>query len=355
MNRRKFISISYAAGMAIGTRNIIPGPASIPVRDEAFIMTVTGKINTANTGIFLPHEHIVTDFAGAETGIQPRYDRLSAFKTFLPYLEAVKESGVDVFVDCTPAYIGRDVILLKQLSEATGLHIVSNTGYYAAAGLKFLPRHAYSESSQQLAGRWIKEWDEGIEGTGIRPGFIKLGVDGGPLKPVQQKLIEAAAQTHLSSGMKIAIHNGNATAVEEELRILLKNGVDARAFIWVHSQNDADGKTRIELAKKGCWISLDGINQTDASVKTYCGSIQALKREGLLDRILLSHDDGFAVENNGVKATFNPYQNGNVQPYRSLFSQLKPALLNGILTADEFANITTANPAKAFRIEVCRG
>lgn len=353
MNRRKFISVSCAAGLVVGARNIIPTPASIPVGDEAFIMTVTGKIKTAGAGIFLPHEHIVTDFTGAETGAQPRYERSDAFQTFLPYLKVVKESGVDVFVDCTPAYIGRDVMLLKQLSEATGLRIISNTGYYAAAGLKFLPRHAYSESSQQLAARWLKEWTEGIEGTGIRPGFMKLGVDGGPLKPVQQKLMEAAAQTHLQSGMKIAIHHGNATAVEEELRILQKNAVDARAFIWVHSQNDADGKTRIKLAKAGCWISLDGINQTEASVKTYCASIQALKKEGLLDRLLLSHDDGFAVEHNGVKTTFNPYQNGNVQPYRSLFSNLKPALLNGILTAEEFTGITTTNPAKAFRIEVC--
>ena len=56
--------------------------------------------------------------------------------------------------------------------------MITNTGYYGAAGDKYVPQHAYEETVDQLADRWTGEWEDGIEGTGIRPGFIKGGVDG---------------------------------------------------------------------------------------------------------------------------------------------------------------------------------
>jgi predicted metal-dependent phosphotriesterase family hydrolase len=55
---------------------------------------------------------------------------------------------------------------------------------------------------------WLGEWTNGIDKTGIRPGFIKLAVDGGGLSKIDRKLIRAAAQTHLSSGLAIAVHTG---------------------------------------------------------------------------------------------------------------------------------------------------
>src|SRR5678815_4745101 len=97
---------------------------------------------------------------------------------------------------CTPNYIGRDVRLLKRLAGATGLNILTNTGYYGAAGNKFLPRHAYTESAEQLSERWVSEWREGIDGSGVRPGFIKLGVGSGKLPELHARLLRAAARVH---------------------------------------------------------------------------------------------------------------------------------------------------------------
>jgi predicted metal-dependent phosphotriesterase family hydrolase len=353
MNRRKFLSLSGIGAAAYTAGITIPAFADAFGSSAGYIMTVNGKIKIENAGVFLPHEHIITDFTGAEKVAQPQYGRGVAFKKMLPYLQHAKKSGVNTMAECTPAYIGRDVKLLKQLAKASGLHIITNTGYYSASGFKYLPRHAYTESIEQLAARWLNEWKYGIDGTGIRPGFIKLGVDGGPLNEVQQKLIRAAAQVHLKSGLKIAIHNGNASAVNHELEILENEGVNANALIWVHAQNDNDGKTRLALAKKGCCISLDGVNETKESVENYCKAIQDLKQARLLNRVLLSHDDGFAVTKKEDGVLFEAYQNGNPVPYQSVFTLLKPALLKNGITRYEIDLIMVKNPANAFKIGVC--
>ncbi len=41
----------------------------------------------------------------------------------------------------------------RKLAQQTGLHIVTNTGYYGGADDKFVPKHAYEESAAQLAAR----------------------------------------------------------------------------------------------------------------------------------------------------------------------------------------------------------
>jgi predicted metal-dependent phosphotriesterase family hydrolase len=344
MNRRKFITLSgigVAAYTAGGMR-----------ADSGYLMTVTGKVPAQGLGTFLPHEHVITDFTGAEKVVQPQYGRDDAFGKMLPHLQQAKANGVKVMAECTPVHIGRDVLLLQRLAKASGIHIITNTGYYAAAGQKYLPRHAYTETATQLAARWLTEWEQGIEGTGIRPGFIKLGIDNAPMNEVQQKLVKAAALTHLKSGLKIAIHNGGAEAVYQQADILKNEGVNADALIWVHAQNNQDGQAHIALAKRGCWISLDGVNAGEAAIKKYTDWVLALKNEGLLHKLLLSHDDGFAVNKTAADIQFDVYKNGNTQPYQSLFTSLKPALLSRGITETEFHQITQQNPAEAFKIEV---
>ncbi|RZM27134.1 MAG: phosphotriesterase [Pedobacter sp.] len=354
MNRRKFISVSSIAGITCLYSQGLRGMGQNNATSKDYIVTVNGNISVANLGMTLAHEHIITDFAGAEKNINHIYSDSEAIKKILPYLIELKKSGVNSIIECTPAHIGRNVRLLKALSSASGLQIVTNTGYYAAVGQKYLPRHAFTESSDQIALRWLQEWKNGIEGTGIRPGFIKLGVDTGPLKEIEKKMIRAAAITHAGSGLKIFIHTGDAAAAREEAAILAKEGIGYEAMIWVHAQNDVTGDTHIELAKKGCWISLDGVNEQASSIDRYTAFITRMKDEGLLHKLLISHDDGFAVEKTGNVSVFNPYQNGNTHPYRSLFTHLKSALLQKGITGQEFSTIITKNPAEALRIEICK-
>jgi len=354
MNRRKFISFTGIAGtMCICPEMLFAGNGNEKFPKE-YLMTVDGVLDIHKMGITLSHEHIITDFAGAEKNSVQIYKNSEAAGILMPFLKSLKESGARTLIECTPAYIGRNVSLLKQLSKATGLYIITNTGYYAAVGQKYLPKHAFTESAEQISARWLREWKEGIEGTGIRPGFIKLGVDTGPLKEIEKKLISAAAITHLQSGLKIFIHTGDAAAAKEEAELLNSEGVGYEAFIWVHAQNDASGDTHIELAKKGCWIGLDGVNAQENALIKYTEFITRLKNEGLMHKLLLSHDDGFAVEKVDNNIAFSPYKNGNTRPYNSIFTKLKPVLLRSGITAQESNLLVIENPRKALQIKICK-
>lgn len=312
------------------------------VRKEGKLMTATGEISTAVTGIILPHEHILVDFIGADSITPDRYNSDSAFRRALPFLEELKKYNVQTLIECTPAYLGRDVNLLQRLSEATGINILTNTGYYGAVQEKFLPAHAFTESAEALAERWIAEWTHGIDGTGIKPGFIKLGADSGPLTEAQRKIMKAGALTHLRTGLTIAVHSGDGKAAREELEIFETQGVAPEAFVWVHAQNEKDLSSIKELASLGVWIEFDYVHEE--TVDHYIDLVTFMKSNALLHRTLLSHDAGW----------YSPGEpgGGTYRGYTALFEKLLPGLKENGFTENEIDQVIRLNPARAFSIAV---
>lgn len=342
-NRRQFIRAAITTTTAL---TVLPRAAMAAEDFTGKVMTVLGPINPGELGRTLAHEHGVVDFIGAEKTTRLRHDAQEAFATILPHLEKLKQLGCRSLVECTPNYIGRDATLLKRLSTASGLHILTNTGYYGAAGNKFLPRHAHTDTADQLAERWLREWREGIEETKVRPGFQKLGVEQGKLSELHVKLVRAAARVQLKSGLAIAIHTGDGEAALDELRVLKEEGVAPNALIWVHAQNDG-GKIQIEAAKRGAWVSLDGFNAKRRD--RYVEWLAAFRKEQLLHRVLLSHDHFWSVEGTDDKISLKLHSGGE-DPFQSVWTTLIPALRENGFTQEQIDQVTIKNPAEAFAI-----
>jgi phosphotriesterase-related protein len=303
---------------------------------------VRGPIAATDVGVALVHEHVLVDFVGAAHVSPKRYDAEEVFRAVLPHLQQVRKLGCKTFFDCTPAYLGRDPLLLRRLAEASGLHIVTNTGYYGAVRGKYLPEHAYRETAEQLAKRWLREWREGIGETGIRPGFVKIGVDAGPLTEVNRKLVEAAAQTHLASGLTIAAHTGDGVAAWAEIQLLRKQGVHPSAFIWVHAQNERDEAWHWRAAEAGAWVEFDGVRPE--TVERHVQLVLRMRERGYLERVLLSHDAGwYEVGRPG---------GGQFRPYDTIFVALIPALRKAGLSAKEIDQLLIRNPAEAMQVRV---
>jgi phosphotriesterase-related protein len=331
-------------------------PARSSTRDDlGKIRTVRGTLQSGELGTTLSHEHLLVDFIGADQVSPERWNRAEVVERVLPYLLEIKRLGVASLVECTPAYLGRDPALLRELSEKSGLHILTNTGYYAAAGNKFLPPQAFTETADQLAARWIREAREGIDGTGgpshgIRPGFMKISVNapGGKIDGTDRKLVRAAAITHLETGLTIASHTGLADPAREQLDELEAAGVHPSAFVWVHAQ--AQGLSAknlspyLELGKRGCWVSLDGV--ADDNVPRYAELLEFLKNENLLNRVLFSHDAGWyrPGEPNG----------GEFRPFTAIHTKLVPELKKRGFTDADLRQLLVRNPAEAFTIRVRR-
>jgi len=329
MDRRNFLELAAAgAGILPISRLTRIGEK----RGQA--VTALGPIAPEQLGRTLIHEHVLVDFIGADEIRQGRYDSEEVFLKALPHLRKVKSAGCDTLVDCTPAYIGRDPGLLRRLSQASGLQIVTNTGLYGAAQDKYVPRYAYAETAQQLAARWVKEFENGIPPSRVRPGIIKIGVNSGPLTEIDEKLVKAAAITHQQTGLTIASHTGDGVAAMAQISTLKSHGVEPTSFVWVHAQNEADTQLHRQAAEAGAWVEFDGISFTTA--QKHIELVLGMKQTGYLGRVLLSQDSGwYHVGEPG---------GGDFRPYDFLFVQFLPLLRRAGVSSKEIDTLMIHNP-----------
>ncbi|MDR7131744.1 phosphotriesterase-related protein [Algoriphagus sp. 4150] len=311
---------------------------SKPELNPPFINAVTGSIPADSMGITLIHEHMLVDFIGADSVSPERYDQDEVIAKVLPYLLEVKQLGVKTIFDCTPSYLAKDVILLKKLSELSGIKLVTNTGFYGAVDNKYLPAFAFAESAEELANRWIEEFENGIGETGIKPGFIKISVnEETPLRQIDAKLVMAAGLTHQKTGLQIASHTGTWATASQEVAILQEMEIDPSAFIWVHAQAEQNFRNYLTAANMGVWISLDGIGW---SVDEYIDRLLFAKENKILDQVLISHDAGW----------YDPEKpdGGDFVPFTNIFQKLMPTLNERGFTASDWKMLLEENPKRAF-------
>ena len=332
ISRRKFIKAS-AAFM------LVPF-----VPRQPYVNTVTGSMPASAMGTALIHEHFLVDFIGADKINSDRWNREEVVKKVLPYLLVAKQHGVKTIFDCTPAFLGRDVQLQIALANQSGLQVVTNTGYYGAVSNKYLPPWAFTETHEQIAQRWISEFKNGIDNTSVKPGFIKISVDPQHLSELHQKIVHAAALTHLQTGLTICSHTGIAIPAFEEIDLLQRMKVHPSAFVWTHAQAEQDITLHVNAAALGAWISLDGIGWGD--LEKYASSIKNLQAAGLLNKVLISHDAGWYKPGEVDGGSFTGYTN--------IFTQLIPLLKKMKFKERDIRQLLVTNPCEAFAIRVRR-
>jgi phosphotriesterase-related protein len=282
-------------------------------------------------GSVLVHEHILVDFIGADQIKPGRYDAEEVFRAARAKLEELKQYGCRRFQDCTPNFLGRDPRLLSRLSDATGIEIWTNTGLYAAANHKYLPEFARQESDEQLARRWIEEARRGIDG--VKPRFVKIGVNRDPLHEWDRKIVRAAAITARETGLTVSSHTGNGPAAMEQIEIFAEAKASPAQFVWVHAQNEKDHNFHRGAARAGAWVEFDGIRRESLDWHRQC--VQFMAAEGLLNRTLISQDAGwYHVGEAG---------GGNYRGYTFIYTDFLPALDNSWVRA-----LMVENPSRAF-------
>lgn len=313
------------------------------------IMTVLGPVSAEQLGTCLHHEHIVSRFGEAPEAL-PDYNYEKAIGEIVPYLQYMKSIGCDSIMCCTTKYFGRDAQLLKRVAEKSGMQIIANTGFYGAANDRYVPQKAFSSSAKEIAEIWTKEFTDGIDGTTIRPGFIKVGVDGGPLSDIDAKLVRAGAICHRETGLTLQVHTGdNHEAVKQQLTILHKEGVSPKAWVWIHAQNVKNAEDLLYAADKGAWISLDALRTTNyyeqrsnvrIEVERHLELLNFLKAHGYLGQVLLSHDGSSFPQEGKSKRSFEP-----------LFTTFIPMMDSAGYTDVEIGQIVKKNPRNAFQIQ----
>lgn len=317
--------------------------------EDLQVITVNGPIPVSEMDTTLIHEHVLVDWIGADSTGYHRWNRDDVVKRVLPYFMEAKEKGVNTIFELTPAYLGRDPFILAELSRQSGIQILTNTGFYGAVDNTYMPQDAYESSVDEIAGIWIGEFKNGIDDSDIRPGFMKISVGvERPLSQLHKKIVDAAIQTHLETGMTIVSHTIGDIPALEQIERLRNQGLSPTAWVWTHAQSGTlDGN--MQAAAAGAWISLDNVNSQaaeDGNIEWYTNRILELMKAGYLDQVLISHDAGFYEA--GTE------KGGSFRSYTDIFNYLIPQLKERGLTDEDIEQLIVQNPQNAYGIRVRR-
>ncbi|SDQ90872.1 phosphotriesterase family protein [Virgibacillus salinus] len=262
------------------------------------INTVTGKISVEDMGKTLIHEHFVFGYPGFSGDITlGAFNKEEALRAGIETANAVIEFGVKTVVDPTPNECGRNPELLKEISEATGLQIVCATGYYyegegATPYFKF--RQSLGTAEKDIYEMFMKEINDGIAETGIRPGIIKLASSKDEITAYEQMFFDVAAKVHQETGIMILTHTQEGTMGPEQAKMLVEAGVDPAKIVIGHMCGNTNPEYHKETLKTGVTIGFDrfGLEKLVGAPldAERIETLLELLEEGYEKQVMLSHD-----------------------------------------------------------------
>jgi len=304
------------------------------------IHTIKGLIEIEALGLILPHEHLFTDLRGPGVPDYARGEPAEVIKVVEPYLAEASAAGTTALVECSTVGVGRNLTVLRSLAEVTPIHIIAPTGVYRDA---YIPESLREVSEHDLAELWTTELTEGIAGTSIRAGFIKLAMsDNGPTA-LEIRNLRAAVKASENTGAVIASHTIGGKVAKKEMDVLEEAGLDLHRFIWIHAQTEPDLSILEEAARRGAYVELDSVGAPYQSQTELLETTLALIEAGFADHLLLSHDAGW----------YNPARRDGLpeegfRGYAALARDFLPGLLKRGIKEEQVRLITVNNPANAF-------
>lgn len=267
------------------------------------INTVRGPVAIDDLGVTLIHEHFVFGYPGFDG-----YNSLSDFdkeeckKRCKEMVQPLKEKyGLKTIVDATPNECGRDVRLLREISEYCDIHIIVISGYYydgpgggATAYLRM--RQAFFQNSEQeIYDLMKKEMYEGIDGTDIKAGFLKCSTAvGGPTDYDEWSFRAASRLANEDPDVRIMTHTSEGTGAMAQAQLFLDNKVNPAQVMIGHFCDDTNIANLMPVLELGFYCGYDrmglvgAVGCPDDKYKMAC--IFGLTGAGYGDKIILAHD-----------------------------------------------------------------
>ena len=127
------------------------------------------------------------------------------------------------------------------MAERIPLHLVAATGYYTADVLplyfQFHGPGRLIDEPDPLAAMFIRDIEEGIAGTAVRAGMIKVMTGPAGWTPDVVRVMTAAAMAHARTGVTITTHSVPETRNGlEQQAFLREHGVPAHRIVIGHSR-----------------------------------------------------------------------------------------------------------------------
>jgi phosphotriesterase-related protein len=261
--------------------------------------------------------------------------------------------GIDTVVDLTPH---RPIDLYEQIAKQTTVNIVPSTGFYRREKIpKWL---ADIDDEKQMEERMLKEVREGIDGTRVRAGIIKIAGEGTPLSDWEKKVFRAAARVQKSSGVPIATHDG--ASAREQFDCVVQAGANPRRLLLSHVDTGRRGRPREQLAEELLSIAKEGGNlEVDTFGQEFYTPwtdlvflLRFLCDRGFAERIFISVDcnwhwaEGKKVFEGAEAPYFDP--NASKRTYAYMVTDAVPMLLKSGFSKKEIDTFLVSNPCRFF-------
>lgn len=305
------------------------------------IHTVLGEIKPDDIGNILTHEHIICccDAMKLQFG-NKWFDTEKVVESAVSLLKQAKEEcNINTLIDATPINLGRDIEILKRVSDKSGVNIVVSTGLYHTED-----NFINGKSEEYLSELFIEECREGILDSGIKPQLIKCATGAEGITRLNNKLLNIFSNVQKKTGLPLYAHCVHSTlCATKQLEIFRQNKVDIKRVVIGHCSDISDMEYLLEIAESGCYMGFDRIYPQ--SYKAQAVIIKNIIDRGFEDSILLSHDYfAFSDSVNMSWSEFeaNPQRNG--RDYTTVHKNLIPELRSLGVSEEALNKIMLKNP-----------
>ena len=260
------------------------------------VNTVRGPVEASDLGRTLMHEHVFVRSPEIEMNWPTGWERRTQVAQAAERLQELHDNGIGTIVDLTVPGLGRDIELVQEVAEQVPLHIVVATGYYTYDVLPhyFDMRVAAMQPSgmDALDEFFLHDIEEGIAGTGVRPGILKCATDEHGLTAPVERVLRAAARVHRRTGVPISTHtHARSKRGLDQQRVFGDEGVDPGRVVIGHSGDSTDLEYLQGLITAGFTLGMDRFG-----VDVYCttadrvDTVAKLCEQGYAGQLVLSHD-----------------------------------------------------------------
>ncbi|MDX6661484.1 MAG: phosphotriesterase-related protein [Solirubrobacteraceae bacterium] len=257
----------------------------------ATIETVSGPVEEEDLGLTLPHEHIRSTSEAVRANFPHLYDEQAELDRAISQFKEVADRGVKTVVEPTCMDLGRDVGLIKQVAEATGLQFVVCTGIYGAR-YTFLPQYFANREIDELVEAFVHDIEEGIQGTDVKAAFLKSAVDEPGITEDVDKVLRACARASKRTGRPIMSHSHPSSGTGlKQMDVFDEEGVDPATVVIAHTGDTDDLEYIEELLGRGCYIGMDryGIDLF-LPIEPRNATVIELCKRGHAEKMMLSQD-----------------------------------------------------------------
>ncbi len=348
--RRNFFtnSLRGAVGLSIGSLGVslkTTAAEKNTAQNIKKIPTVAGTVDSDKMGITLMHEHLLHHVA-----IPPEKERQSL--TFaLQLLKDAERVGVNTIVDLSPT---RDVRLYQQLAKEVSVNIIVSTGAYLQ---RRMPESLIKLSEAEFKAKMKREISEGIDGTGIRAGIIKVAAQNTPLTTWEMEKFRAAGQVQKELDVPVATHATHNPG--NHLDILMQNGANPRRLYFCHSEAKFGwaGKSRElmaqemkRIAKLGGSLLFNNFEYGfDTPWEDFVYLIRYLCDHGCKEQVLTSMDCGWDWHEDKIVVNAElTHPEVRKKTFAYAITDAIPDLLKAGFSAKEIERFFVKNPAKIF-------